>query len=112
MEASDIPDPLFRKAVSAIDAGDVSADVDLNAFNPPGFHEHGTALHHAVDSGSLAAVKVLVEAGAELGTRDRVHQGTPLDWAEHEGRTEIAAYLREKEDQAQDRARHAGVTGD
>jgi hypothetical protein len=39
--------------------------VDLNAYSPPGFHPHGTALHHAVDSGSLDAVKVLVEAGTE-----------------------------------------------
>jgi len=70
--------------------------VDLNAYSPPGFRPHGTALHHAVDSGSLDAVKVLVEAGAELGTRDRVHQGTPLGWAEYLQRTEIAAYLREK----------------
>ncbi|HWM89317.1 MAG TPA: ankyrin repeat domain-containing protein [Thermoanaerobaculia bacterium] len=70
--------------------------VDLNAYSPPGFHPHETALHHAVDSGSLDAVKVLVEAGAELGTRDRIHQGTPLDWAEYLQRTEIAAYLAER----------------
>lgn len=74
----------------------IDLGVDLNAYGPPGFHPHATALHHAVDSGSLDAVRVLVEAGAELGTRDRVHQGTPLDWAEHLRRTEIAAYLREK----------------
>ncbi len=72
----------------------VDCGVDLNAYSPPGFHPHGTALHHAVDSGSLDAVKVLVEAGAELGTKDRIHQGTPLDWAEHLQHTGIAAYLR------------------
>jgi peptide-methionine (S)-S-oxide reductase len=70
--------------------------VDLSAYNPPGFHPHGTVLHHAVDSGSLAAVKVLVEAGADLAAKDRIYQGTPLDWAEHLQRPEIAAYLREK----------------
>jgi len=75
----------------------IDLGVDLNAYNPPGFHPHGTALHHAVASGSLDAVKVLVEAGADLGTRDRVHQGTPLGWAKHLQRTEIAAYLRERE---------------
>jgi len=74
----------------------IAPDIDLNAYNPPGFHPHGTALHHAVDSGSLEAVQVLVDAGADLGTRDRIHQGTPLDWAEHLQRPEIAAYLREK----------------
>lgn len=65
-------------------------------YSPPGFHPHGTALHHAVDSGSLETVKVLVETGAGLGTKDRIYDGTPLDWAEHLQRTEIAAYLRER----------------
>jgi Ankyrin repeats (3 copies) len=66
---------------------------------------HGTALHHAVWSGSLEAVKVLVEAGADLGRRDTIHDGTPLGWAEYGARQEkedarakrygeIAAYLR------------------
>jgi hypothetical protein len=78
--------------------------VDLNAYSTD-VYEHGTALHHAVWSGCLDAVKVLVEAGAELGTRDTAWKGTPLGWAEHGARTnperaerygEIAAYLREK----------------
>jgi ankyrin repeat protein len=51
-------------------------------------------------SGSLAAVKVLVKAGATLDTRDTVQGGTPLGWAEHAKRAEIAAYLREKGAQA------------
>jgi hypothetical protein len=75
----------------------IDLGVDLNAYSPPGFHPHATALHHAVDAGSLGAVRALVDAGAELGRRDRIYQGTPLDWAEHLHRTEIAAYLREKE---------------
>jgi hypothetical protein len=52
-------------------------------------------------------VKVLVEAGAELGTRDKGQQATPLGWAEYyqggperddagKQYAEIAAYLREK----------------
>ncbi len=68
---------------------------------------HGTALHHAVWSGSLDAVKVLVEAGADLQRRDTIYDGTPLGWAkygEHELKDEsrakqykeIAAYLREQ----------------
>jgi Ankyrin repeats (3 copies) len=67
--------------------------VDLDAYST-GIHTHATALHHAVDSGSLEAVKVLVEAGARLDIRDKMYHGTPLDWAEHEGRKEIANYLR------------------
>jgi peptide-methionine (S)-S-oxide reductase len=78
--------------------------VDLDAFTW-GFYSHATALHHAVWSGSLDAVKVLVEAGAKLGTRDKAEDATPLGWAEYaassaaavtEGKQfrEIAAYLR------------------
>ncbi len=77
--------------------------VDLNASGSE-FGPHATALHHAVCSGSLDAVRVLVEAGAKLGTRDRVYEGTPLDWAEYYERTmaepsrwtRIAAYLRDR----------------
>jgi peptide-methionine (S)-S-oxide reductase len=70
---------------------------------------HGTALHHAVWSGSLDAVKVLVEAGADLNRRDTIYDATPLGWAEYGAKEEekkeesrakqyreIAAYLREK----------------
>ncbi len=69
--------------------------VDLNAPSPD-LYSHATPLHHAVWSGSLAAVKVLVEAGAALERRDTVHGGTPLGWAEHRKHAEIATYLREK----------------
>jgi hypothetical protein len=80
--------------------------VDLDAFTS-GFYSHATPLHHAVWSGSLAAVKVLVEAGASLTTRDKAEDGTPLGWAEYAASgkdastnrkqyAEIAAYLREK----------------
>ena len=78
--------------------------VDLNAYSTD-IYTHATALHHAVCSGSLQAVQVLVQAGAELGTRDRAWDGTPLDWAEHyvqeakdadagKAYPQIAAYLR------------------
>ena len=79
--------------------------VDLNAFTST-FYTHATPLHHAVWSGSLDAVRVLVEAGAKLTTKDRAERATPLGWAEYaaspeaakDGRqyAEIAAYLREK----------------
>ncbi len=69
-------------------------------------YSHATALHHAVCSGSLEAVKVLVEAGAALDTKDRAWNATPLMWAEYYSReskkddagkpyNEIAAYLQE-----------------
>lgn len=53
-------------------------------------YAHGTPLHHAVWSGSLEAVKVLVEAGADVSRRDTVHHGTPQEWAEY-GAQEQAA---------------------
>ncbi|HEY0141784.1 MAG TPA: ankyrin repeat domain-containing protein [Thermoanaerobaculia bacterium] len=67
--------------------------IDLDAYSPEGFHAAATALHHAVDSGSLDAVKTLVEAGVRRDLLDRIYQGTPLDWAEYLERAEIAAYL-------------------
>jgi len=82
----------------------IRGGVDLNAPSED-LYSHGTPLHHAVCSGSLEAVEVLVEAGAELRTKDSAWGGTPLGWAEHylsegEGNrrgnqyAEIAAYLR------------------
>jgi peptide-methionine (S)-S-oxide reductase len=90
----------FAAAALYGQAGDlevlIDLGVELNAYSPPTFHPHATALHHAVDSGSLDAVKVLVREGAELGVRDRHYDATPLGWAEHLGRTEIARFLRER----------------
>jgi hypothetical protein len=77
----------------------VGSGVDVNAFSPPGFHPHGTALHHAVDSDSLDAVRVLVGAGADRNARDRIYDGTPLGWAEYLHHSAIAAYLRERGDE-------------
>jgi peptide-methionine (S)-S-oxide reductase len=31
----------------------------------------------------MVAVKLLVEAGADLHATDRMYQGTPLDWADY-----------------------------
>jgi len=80
--------------------------VDLDAFTS-GFYSHATPLHHAVWSGSLDAVRVLVEAGANLTTRDKAEDATPLGWAEYaamgptaktQGKqfAEIAGYLRQR----------------
>jgi peptide-methionine (S)-S-oxide reductase len=81
----------------------IAAGADLNA--PAALYSHGTPLHHAVSSGSLEAVKVMVEAGANVNAIDTAWSGTPLGWAQHylsEGGgdqpgkqyTEIADYLR------------------
>ena len=77
--------------------------VDVNAYNTR-VQYHATPLHNAASSGSLEAVKMLVEAGAKVGTKDAAYQATPLIWAEYFLReeknkkqfAEIVAYLREK----------------
>jgi peptide-methionine (S)-S-oxide reductase len=58
--------------------------VNMNAYpKPDDFHSHATPLHQAVSSGSLASIKLLVGAGADLALKDKVHEGTPLGWAQH-----------------------------
>jgi hypothetical protein len=59
-------------------------------------YSHATALHHAVYSGSMETVKVLVEAGADMAIRDSLWDGTPLGWAEYGGQDAIAEYLKEQ----------------
>jgi hypothetical protein len=84
----------------------IRAGADANAPSS-GLYSHGTPLHHAVSSGSIDAVRVLMEAGANLNVRDSAWGGTPLGWADYylssgQGRhpdkqyAEIAAYLRSR----------------
>jgi hypothetical protein len=72
-----------------LDAGE-----DPNRYNPPGLHAHSTPLHQAALAGHDAVVRLLVERGAQLDIRDRLHQGTPLEWAEYAGQSGVAAWLR------------------
>jgi peptide-methionine (S)-S-oxide reductase len=66
-------------------------DAGADANRPSAdLYAHGSPLHHAVCSGSLATVRALVEAGADPGKRDTAWNGTPLGWAEH--------YLAERKD--------------
>jgi ankyrin repeat protein len=74
-----------------LDAGE-----EPSRYNPEGFHSHSTPLHQAVGSDHLEVVKLLVERGARLDIQDTIYQGTPLDWANYGGRTEVADYLRGK----------------
>jgi peptide-methionine (S)-S-oxide reductase len=61
----------------------ISNGVDLDAFNPSGYHSHSTALHQAALAGHLDTVQVLVEAGADQGIRDHLWKATALEWAEY-----------------------------
>lgn len=73
----------------------IDLGVELNA-PCANLYSHATALHHAVYSGELEAVKVLVEAGAALDVKDAIYDGTPLGWAEYGKQVEIADFLRER----------------
>jgi len=73
----------------------IGLGVDLGTPSPD-LYSHATALHHAVHSGSLETVKVLVEAGAPLDVKDSAYGGTPLGWADYGNHEDIASYLRER----------------
>jgi ankyrin repeat protein len=97
------PDDRHRALVLAAQLGHVDilrllldAGEDPDRYNPVGNHAHSTPLHQAVWSGHEAVVRLLVERGARLDIRDTIYGGTPLGWAEHGGRQEIAAYLQSR----------------
>lgn len=87
-DAADDPKKQFAFVLAALNGHAaalqwmIAAGVDPNRPSND-LYSHGTPLHHAVSSGSLDAVKVLVEAGASLTTADTAWRGTPLGWAEH-----------------------------
>ncbi len=72
-----------------LDAGE-----NPSRYNPVGFHSHSTPLHQAALAGHEDVVRLLVERGAKLDLKDALWQGTPADWARHEGRTAIETFLR------------------
>lgn len=76
---------------SLLDAGE-----DPNRYNPPGGHAHATPLHQAAAAGYAEIVRLLVERGARLDLKDVLWQGTPADWAGHEGKTGVEVFLRER----------------
>lgn len=74
----------------ALDAG---ADVD--AFLP--VHAHSTALHQAALGDDVALIELLLERGVRTDQRDTLWDGTPLDWAIHEGRAAARAVLERRD---------------
>jgi hypothetical protein len=82
-----------------LDAGE-----DPNRYNPLGGHSHGTPLHQAAGYGHFDMVRLLLERGAKLDWKDTMWAATPADWAQHEGKTEVEAYLREQQKQSRERS--------
>jgi hypothetical protein len=77
----------------------IEAGADVNRPSAD-LYAHGTPLHHAVCSGSLATVRVLIAAGADPNKEDSAWNGTPLGWAEH--------YLGERKD-ADSQSRYGAI---
>lgn len=75
----------------------LEAGVDPNRYNPVGSHSHTTPLHQAAGRGYENIVRLLIEHGARLDTKDLLWNGTPADWAKHGGRKELEASLRAHE---------------
>jgi ankyrin repeat protein len=55
-----------------------------------------TPLHNAAWMGNVEMARLLVELGADPNVRDPVHDATPVGWAEYNGQTEVAKYLKER----------------
>ena len=69
---------------------------DVNAFGRgdlPSNQPWHTALHEAVARGRATLVSALLELGADPALTDTRFGGTPLDWAHHFGRTDLADLL-------------------
>ena len=75
----------------------LEAGEDPNRYNPLRGHSHTTPLHQAALIGNRELVDLLLAFGASPDTKDLMWNGTPADWARHEGHKEIEAYLRERE---------------
>lgn len=78
-----------------VDAARVCLDAgaDVNAFLP--VHKHSVPLHQAAINDDMAMLRLLCERGAELNVRDTLWNATPLNWAVHNKKAEVEAYLRE-----------------
>jgi len=55
-----------------------------------------TALHMAIENGSLEIAQLLLDAGADPNVRDDKFDATALGWAAYFGREDVMAFLRER----------------
>jgi Ankyrin repeats (many copies) len=76
-----------------IDAAQMALDAGAD---PSGFlpvHAHSTPLHQAALAENLKLIDLLVSRGARTDVRDGLWDGTPLDWATHQGKVKAKAFL-------------------
>ena len=71
----------------------VDAGFDVNRMSDVGGSTR-TPLHHAAAAGDVAALRILVEHGADLDAVDPGFNATPLGWAEFFEKADAAEYLR------------------
>ncbi|HKA72923.1 MAG TPA: ankyrin repeat domain-containing protein [Xanthobacteraceae bacterium] len=55
-----------------------------------------TALHMAMENGSIEIARLLLDAGADPNARDDKYNATALGWAAYFGREDFAALIRER----------------
>lgn len=80
-------DPKVAALISAVRSADIKQLADLLAVNPDLVKAKdragSTALHHAAGFGTLAAMKLLLDKGADPNATNR-RKSTPLFWAIHD----------------------------
>lgn len=64
---------------------------DPNAFMP--VHAHSVPLHQAALTENIRLLELLIGHGARTDIRDKMWNGTPLDWSVHEGKHASRAFL-------------------
>lgn len=92
---------LRRSPSQIIDAAENGQHEAVALLHELGFdvnaRERTTALHEAAWNGNRAMTEHLLALGADPTIRDREHDGPPSGWAEHNGHSDLAAFLRSHE---------------
>jgi Ankyrin repeats (many copies) len=71
----------------------LEAGADPNRFLP--VHAHSLPLHQAALDENLELMELLVARGARTDIADKLWNGTPLDWAIHQGKDRARAWLEQ-----------------
>jgi ankyrin repeat protein len=97
--AQSVDDDPYRGATAALLASDMPAFE--KAIAAPGLDLDGqvggqvTLLHVAASAGNAAAVKALIDAGADIDVVDQANGWSPLMVAVYQGKVEVAQLLKE-----------------